>query len=162
MSNSIGTGLLIPVLVAGLTLGERAALVFGGLAIVALGTVSLVTGEPWTVWTFITSMLLVVATAIVWGMLRVLHYARQQTRAATLSAVAVKEREQTMLEANVKLQAMNASLERTIAQVATLEVPVIPLVQGSLLVPLVGDLDARRIQKLTEGMLQTVHTAHPG
>ena len=55
------------------------------------------------------------------------------------------------------LRDQNAQLQQLIELVQTLETPVIPLLEGVLVVPLVGHLDAKRGAAITDVVLQTAH-----
>jgi methyl-accepting chemotaxis protein len=63
-------------------------------------------------------------------------------------------------KANEELARQNAEQQRLLELVATLETPVIPLVDGLLLAPIVGTLDSRRAQALRERLLNEVYEHH--
>ncbi|NJN65238.1 MAG: HAMP domain-containing protein [Chloroflexaceae bacterium] len=63
-------------------------------------------------------------------------------------------------KANEELVRQNEEQKRLLDLVATLETPVIPLVEGVLLAPIVGTLDRRRTQALTERLLREVYARH--
>lgn len=61
-------------------------------------------------------------------------------------------------EQRVLVQEQNAQLLALLELVRDLETPAIPLLDGVLLVPIVGHLDSRRIVTLQERVLDSVHT----
>lgn len=63
-------------------------------------------------------------------------------------------------KANEELTRQNEEQKRLLDLVSTLETPVIPLVEGVLLAPIVGTLDSRRTQALTERLLREVYARH--
>jgi methyl-accepting chemotaxis protein len=62
--------------------------------------------------------------------------------------------------AREQLEAQNAEQQRLLDLVAVLETPVIPLLDGLLLVPIVGSLDSKRAARLTDTLLQEVYARH--
>lgn len=66
-----------------------------------------------------------------------------------------QERLQTALEQQQELRAVQHQLEQTLIEVA---VPVIPLVPGVLVMPLVGTIDTRRSQQVMEALLEGIST----
>jgi anti-anti-sigma regulatory factor/HAMP domain-containing protein len=58
----------------------------------------------------------------------------------------------------VQLQGQNQELKSLLETVRDLETPAIPLMDGVLVVPLVGHIDTRRAEHLQRGILDAVHT----
>lgn len=148
----------MPVVVAGLTLGARPALLVGTVAVLALALLGAFHAADVHVEAIATLTLIVLGTLLVWGMMRAMRTAHVQAQTAEAATAVIRAREQDLVQSNAALAAANAELERMVAQVAALEVPVIPLLDGVLLLPLVGDLDTRRLQALSLTVLAAVHT----
>jgi methyl-accepting chemotaxis protein len=61
-------------------------------------------------------------------------------------------------KARTELEQKNADQQRLLDLVATLETPAIPIAEGVLFAPVFGSLDSHRSQRLTERLLDEVHT----
>lgn len=89
---------------------------------------------------------------------------RDETRVLADSFNQMVETLRQMIEndraANEALSRQNAEQQRLLELVATLETPVIPLLDGLLLAPIVGTLDSRRTQMLRERLLHEVYKRH--
>ncbi|MEM8530562.1 MAG: HAMP domain-containing protein [Chloroflexota bacterium] len=62
------------------------------------------------------------------------------------------------LDQTAVVHKQNEQLQALLHLVQELETPAVPLLDGVLLVPLVGYLDARRAQRISDVILQTAHT----
>jgi rsbT co-antagonist protein RsbR len=104
---------------------------------------------------------LVVAVMFVGGMIlarfvtdTALDNARESARQAREEKARAEQQAEELVRAN---ELMNTQLEQQkelLDLVMTLETPVVPLADGVLLAPIVGHIDARRAEVLTERMLQ--------
>jgi anti-anti-sigma factor len=82
----------------------------------------------------------------------------QAKRDAEAAQARAEQRERELAEQTLELTQRNAEQERLIDLVATLETPTIQLTDDMLLAPVVGHLDSRRAQALTQRLLECVHT----
>lgn len=152
---------IIPMLIAGLAAGSTGVLVFGGLVFVALAVIGGVLDSFAT--TFSVPVLLIVAVTmgITWLLVRTLERAviaaRQQTSAVMAAQQELTAQQERMREANAELTQANQQMSNLLDLVRDLEVPVIPLLDGVLVVPVVGHVDTRRAGQLTDAVLEAVH-----
>lgn len=84
--------------------------------------------------------------------------ARAQTRAAQAAQAETAAREAALAGKMGELAASNAQIQTLYDVVQDLETPVIPLLDGTLVVPIVGHLDLQRTTRLQQTILQAVHT----
>lgn len=162
VSGSSGVAYVIAALIAGFVAGAHAALVFGGLGIGILVLLTTVGGSTWTDSTTVNVFTIAIITALVWLMLRALegalHKAHQQTSTVLAAQETIVAREQALAQTNQNLLMSNQQMEALFATVRDLETPVIPLLAGVMLVPLVGQLDSARIERITIVVLEAVYT----
>lgn len=151
---------VIYILIAGLVIGARATLLFAGLALVEVGLLALLSDAPGDNWTLVSIALLVMATGLIWLIMRTnqrwLDYARSQTDTARAAQQDLAAREQSLLTTNQELQASNSRMEALLGLVRDLETPVIPVLDGVLVVPLVGYLDTQRAGHIHQTVLEAV------
>jgi rsbT co-antagonist protein RsbR len=147
-------------LVAGLVIGASSVLIVGAAAIAEILAFSQIAGVPPDAWTFTNITLILIAAGLLWLIINTqagwLTYARAQAQAASIAQQDLAEREQALVAANQELRASNAHMESLLSLVRDLETPAIPLLQGVLLVPLVGQLDTHRAARITQAVLDAV------
>lgn len=152
---------LLPILIAGLLLNGNAVLFFGTLSLLAIGLVKLVTQLEWTSRSTSNLLIIVLATVLTYVTIRRLertvNKARQQTAAAVNSQQTLVDQQAALQVANSDLTTANEQMTSLLALVRDLETPVIPLLDGVLVMPLVGHVDTRRASQLTEAVLTAVH-----
>ncbi|GIV97729.1 MAG: hypothetical protein KatS3mg057_2386 [Herpetosiphonaceae bacterium] len=159
--HSPGMAFIIPILVAGLVLGATAVLITGVAAMAALITVILIDQVTWGAETWINILLLIISSGLVWLIIRLQErsaaFARRQAEEAHAAHKELQQREQALVAANEELKSSNAQLEALLGLVRELEIPVIPLLEGVLVVPLVGHLDTRRVDQINHRVLDAVY-----
>jgi anti-anti-sigma regulatory factor len=178
----------VPIVIGGLTLGRRGVLAGTGLAIgwVALAVARELSGSPWIGFAgvddqtpqlvLVTFVVIILSLALVLdrfsGSLREalrLAQAREHDlerlrdsleqevaeRTSALQAALrdVEQREARLSEAFADLQAAKDT-------VRDLTSPVIPILEGVLVAPLIGTLDERRAEELSESLLHAVEREH--
>jgi rsbT co-antagonist protein RsbR len=106
-------------------------------------------------------IVLTVSFTLLWLILRTLERAVErsnQRAAAALAAQRELEQQQAALQTtNTDLSASNAQMTSLLNLVRDLETPVIPLLEGVLVLPLIGHVDTRRASELTNTALNAVH-----
>jgi rsbT co-antagonist protein RsbR len=106
-------------------------------------------------------VVLTVSLALLWLILRTLERAversNQRATAALEAQRAVELQQHTLQTANADLLASNAQMSSLLNLVRDLETPVIPLLEGVLVLPLIGHVDTRRASELTTTALNAVH-----
>lgn len=152
---------VVPILLGGLLLGGHAVLVFGGLATLAALSIVLFEGSLGRTESISTILILVVATGLTWLIIRTLEQAlgkaREQTTAALAAERSLREQQAMIEDANAELRSANQQQAALLELVRDLETPAIPLLEGVLALPLIGHIDTRRANLLTETTLQAVH-----
>ncbi len=160
ISGEIAIVLVLNVLVAGLVIGAAGALLIGLLSLGELVALSIITGIPWSVWTYSNALAIMLCVGLIWLIIRTqsrwADFASQQAAAARADQQELIEREQSLVAANQQLGASNMQMERLLSLVRDLETPTIPLLNGVLLVPLVGSLDERRADRVAKTVLQAI------
>jgi rsbT co-antagonist protein RsbR len=103
----------------------------------------------------------VTTVAVVAFFARSFHTALAAARAQATSAQAAQRetaaREAALAKIVVELEASHAHVQQLYDVVQDLETPTIPLVDGALVVPIVGRLDAQRTDRLQQSILQAVY-----
>jgi anti-anti-sigma regulatory factor len=152
---------VLPILVAGLLLNGNAVLLVGALSLVSIGVVQLALQNDWTNRSTSSVLIIVLATGLIWVTIRRLERAlvkaRQQTQSALESQQTLVDQQTALQAANKDLLATNEQMTSLLTLVRDLETPVIPLLDGVLVMPLVGHVDTRRASQLTESVLTAVH-----
>lgn len=155
---------LFPILIVGLTIDATASALFGSLTVIVLGVLLLVGYIPQSSWSLLAILLLTITTTFLWLVLFTLERGRNQARkqAHDLQAAqnVILAREDDLQATNQQMQKKNADLEHMLELVNQLETPIIPLTDESLIVPLVGHLDTRRIEHIREMVLANVYQSH--
>lgn len=107
---------------------------------------------------------LMLAAGVVGGIALTGAVARHAQRIAEANAAHAREESQRaaersaeLIQANELAQAQIAQQQQLLELVASLETPVTPLADGVLLAPIVGHIDSRRAQLLTERLLEVVN-----
>lgn len=161
LSGTAGAIYLIPILIAGMVIGAKAVVPTGALALLLISAVPMLRGVAWNQRVVVTLFVLGLTTALLWLIIRMLERAldraRQQTVAAEQDKAEIAAREVSLQTANGNLQAANDQLEDLLRLVRELETPVIPLLDHVLVAPLVGHLDTRRAEQVTQAVLDTVY-----
>jgi anti-anti-sigma factor len=85
--------------------------------------------------------------------------AQAQTEAARAAQAETAAREAALQASNANLVASNERIQALYELVQDLEAPVIPLLDGALVVPVIGHLDHARLERLQTAVLQAVHSA---
>lgn len=156
-----GAVYLLPVMITGMVVGARAVLPMGLLASALLVSVPQLRGADWDARAAVTPFVLLLAAGLLWLIISMLErsllVSRQQTLAAEADRSALALRESSLQSANANLTAANDQLEALVGLVRQLETPVIPLLDGVLVAPLVGNLDSRRIEQVSASVLGAVH-----
>ncbi|HEY1011684.1 MAG TPA: STAS domain-containing protein, partial [Herpetosiphonaceae bacterium] len=162
LSGTAGAIYLIPILIAGMVIGAKAVIPTGALALILISAVPLLRGVAWNQRVVVTLFVLGLTTALLWLIIRILEQAleraRKQTVAAEQDKAEIAAREVSLQTANGNLQAANDQLEDLLRLVRELETPVIPLLEQVLVAPLVGHLDTRRAEQVTQAVLDTVYS----
>lgn len=152
---------VLPILLAGLLINGAAVLVFGALSIAELAFVALSGTGTWDGQTTNHSITILVATGLTWLIIKTLQHtlatARHQTAAALEAQHDLAEQQAATSAKNEELSTANDQMRALLDLVRDLETPVIPLLDGVLVLPLVGHIDTRRATQLTDTVLTAVH-----
>jgi len=104
-------------------------------------------------------VIVVIGLLIIRGMVEI---ALRDTRASAATAEGARRLAEQQLQENAaqaqQLQAQNEQQRRLLDLVDTLETPTVALSDGVVLAPIMGALDTRRAERLTERLLHAVHT----
>lgn len=156
-----GVAYIIPILIAGMVVGQYGVVLCWALSIAALTLLAAQFGVEGGVSGYMSSIIITVSSALLWltirSMQRLVTYAEGQKARAEQAQAEVVAQQQTLATSYNELEQSNAELERLVSVVRDLETPVIPVLQGVLVVPLVGHFDARRASELSATVLAAVH-----
>jgi rsbT co-antagonist protein RsbR len=157
-TRSFTPAFFIPMIIALMFTGPWSVALSGGtlLAIVLIGLPT--TNNPYSSPVRLVMLVLVIAGMVVARL--VLDTNARSLAAALHDAQAAQERAEQEA-ATARAQAADLQRERDEQQrlnslVETLEIPSVPLAEGVLLLPIVGNLDSRRAQRLTAALLDTI------
>jgi rsbT co-antagonist protein RsbR len=104
-------------------------------------------------------VIVVIGLVIIRGMVAI---ALRDARASAATAEEARRLAEQQLQENTaqaqQLQAQNDQQRRLLDLVDTLETPTVALSDGVVLAPIMGALDTRRAERLTERLLHAVHT----
>jgi anti-anti-sigma regulatory factor len=157
----LGTGYINAILIGGLVIGAHAVLITGLGSVLALLVVALVSSATWTHWTATNIVILLVGTGLLWLTIGTLERSRsvaqKQAEAARAAETGIAAQERELRQANQELTASNLQLTHLIELVRDLETPMIPITDDTILVPLIGHIDDRRMTDLMQTILQTIH-----
>jgi len=154
--------LLFPMMIIGLTIHARAAAIFSGITLFSTLLLLIAGYLPVTSFTFIAVVLLVMTMVFIWLIIFTMERGRNNARsqAATIqqSKDLLLDRERDLQNTNQQMAQKNEELEHALALVQQLEVPVIPLISGAVVVPIVGYLDNRRLDAIQRNVLHSIHS----
>lgn len=152
---------ILAILVAGLLLGSNAGLLVGALSLISMVVLQTIAQLPWTTLSISNLATVGMATGLIWLTIRrqerALAKAHQQTQTALDNQQALIDQQTALQNANKDLLSTNEQMNSLLTLVRDLETPVIPLLEGVLVMPLVGHVDTRRASQLTEAVLAAVH-----
>lgn len=157
----VGLATILPTLVTGLVLNSTAMVVVGGITLVARVVAQTVFHN--TPGSSIVNDIIVMGASLtlLWVLFRTLERAvtraRAQAKAARTSEQTLSAQQAAMETTNAELTAANTQMSSLLDLVRDLETPAIPLVEGVLVLPLVGHVDTRRAARLSETALEAVH-----
>lgn len=161
IAHPVTTSYMLPVLIAGLLLSGNAVLIFGLLSLISIAVIGSLSGVVWNADATSNVLIIVLATSLTWFTIRRLERslfkARRQTSTALDNQQALIEQQAALQQANQELVTTNEQMTSLLTLVRDLETPVIPLLDGVLVMPLVGHVDTRRASQLTESVLAAVH-----
>lgn len=153
---------VIPIIISGLIIGSNGVLVFGVLSFLLFFVSPFIYGTPWTSAFIPPYMMLCISATLIWLTImtleRALDRARHQAQVAITAQVQLEAQKAELEAANTEMQAANTQMTNLLDLVRDLETPVIPLLEGVLLVTLVGHVDTRRATQLTDAVLNAVYT----
>lgn len=153
--------LLIPTLIVGITIHSRAAAIFAActvalaVALMGIGYIPSVRGTNLAVIYLVATLLFI--WLLIYTLERGRNEARKQSEAAQQRQMMLAEREQELQHSNDDMQLKNAELERALALVQQLEMPIIPIGHSAVIVPLVGHIDMPRAEKIQANILRSVY-----
>jgi anti-anti-sigma regulatory factor len=152
---------IVPIMIAGMVLGANSTIIIGLATSLLLLLLPTLRGIAWNPRVIVTVFVMMIVTGLLWLIIRMLEglfrNSEQQRLALLGNQVELAQREQILVDTNKNLQRSNDEMTRLIELVRELEIPVIPLLSGVLVVPLVGQLDTRRMNTLMTSLLDAVH-----
>jgi rsbT co-antagonist protein RsbR len=152
---------ILPILISGLVLRGRAVPLFGLFALGAIAFSYMMSNAPWTAADTSTTLTLGVATGLTWLIVHTLEHAaaraREHADATTIANQTLQQQQASLQMTLDEISASNEQMAALLDLVRDLETPTIPLLDGVLVLPLVGHLDTRRASVLTETALKAVH-----
>jgi rsbT co-antagonist protein RsbR len=144
-----------------MVVGQYGVVLCWALSIAALTLLAAQFGVEGGVSGYMSGIIITVSSALLWltirSMQRLVTYAEGQRQLAEQAQAEVVAQKQSLATSYNELEQSNTELERLVSVVRDLETPVIPVLQGVLVVPLVGHFDARRASELTTTVLAAVH-----
>jgi anti-anti-sigma regulatory factor len=156
-----GVAYIIPILIAGMVVGQYGVVLCWALSLAALALLASQFGVEGGISGYMSGIIITVSSALLWltirSMQRLVVYAEGQKELAEQARTEVVAQKQSLATSYHELEQSNAELERLVSVVRDLETPVIPVLQGVLVVPLVGHFDARRASELNATVLAAVH-----
>lgn len=162
VATRVSMATLLPTLVVGLVVSSNAMLIFGVLTLGArvVAQTALNSVEPQIIVN--DFIVIIVCLAITWLIFRTLERGMQRSNLraeAALKAQRELSAQQLAIHSkNVELEASNTQMAALLDLVRDLETPVMPLLDGVLVLPLVGHVDTQRASRLTEAALAAVHS----
>lgn len=157
----IGLASILPTLVTGLIVNSTAMLAVGGVTLAArIIAQTMFHNSPVSL--IVTDAILIIASlTILWLIFQTLEKsvarAQRQAEVALASEQTLSAQQSAMEAANAELTATNSQMASLLDLVRDLETPAIPLVDGVLVLPLVGHVDTLRASRLSETALSAVH-----
>lgn len=154
--------LFFPMMIIGLTVHARAAAIFSGITLLSTITLLTIGYIPFTSFSIIALVLLVMTMVFIWLIIFTMERSRDSARAQAATIQQSKDllqaSERDLQSTNQQIQQKNDQLEHALNLVQQLEVPVIPLIAGAVVVPIVGYLDNRRLDAIQRNVLYSIHT----
>jgi rsbT co-antagonist protein RsbR len=156
-----GLVLLLSILLGAMALGSTGVLLMGAI-VVGVRVLSQLSSElPWTAPSVDGLTLLVLASGLLWLLLRMYEQQLAQAREHVAGALAAQTesgaREQTLQQVNKELVNSYDEMKGLLELVRDLETPIIPVLEGVLVLPLVGHLDTRRADQINRAVLEAVY-----
>jgi anti-anti-sigma regulatory factor len=156
LNGAVPTAHLLSVLVAGLLLGERAVLIVGMGALLTL----IASAGLWTDHTISSLVLMFVATGLIWltirTLVRALARVQRETEVAQAQQAWLAAQQAALATTHQALAATHAQRTALLDIVRDLDVPVISVLDGVLVLPLIGYLDTRRAAHFFTRVLPTI------
>jgi rsbT co-antagonist protein RsbR len=150
---------IFPVMIAGMVVGRRAIPIFGALPLLALGLMALTEDVAST--TISNVIFTVLVAGLFWLIMSTLEYSLAEARGQAASAVATQRdlatQQEALLTANQELTGANQRMAGLLDLVRDLETPLIPVLEDVLVLPLVGQVDRRRAEQITQTALRALH-----
>ncbi|KAB8141916.1 STAS domain-containing protein [Chloroflexia bacterium SDU3-3] len=151
---------LFPILISGMVIGSSAVPIFGLMPVFAL-LLLYVMGE--NIQTQISpTIIITMAAGMFWLIVRTLerslHDARAKTAEAQTAQRNLEQQQQALLEANQSLSSNNEQINKLFSLVNDLETPLIPVLDGVLVLPLVGHIDAQRTSRISSMVLHQMYS----
>jgi anti-anti-sigma regulatory factor len=149
---------LIPSVLAAMFLSSYWTIGAFAVCVVGIGLQSGFAGPLYRLDTFLIAIIVIAGTTFAGALARSLQYAAEE-RAELLEQKTQRIESQTteLAEANELLNVQLDQQNQLLELVSTLEVPVVRLADHVLFAPIVGHLDTRRTQALTQRLLESVH-----
>lgn len=161
VATRISLASILPALIVGLVVNSNAMLAFGTATLVARLVAQTVVQQVQLEIVVNDVIVLTVSLSLLWLILRTLERAversNQRAAAALEAQRELEQQQQTLQTTNTDLSASNAQMTSLLNLVRDLETPVIPLLEGVLVLPLIGHVDTRRASELTNTALNAVH-----
>jgi rsbT co-antagonist protein RsbR len=156
-----GTTFVFPILIAGLVLGANAVLIFGALGIAAIAATPAISGLAWDSTTSLILAIVLLSTILLWVTINLLERNLRDAERQRQSAEAAEARSTasaaSLQQTLSNLEQRTFEITRLYETVNNLEIPVIPLMDGVIVAPLVGHLDSQRMERLADRVLETIH-----
>jgi len=156
-----GTTLIFPILIAGLVLGANAVLIFGALGIAAIAATPAISGLAWGNTTSLIMAIVLLSTVLLWVTINLLERNLRDAERQRQSAEAAEARSTasaaSLQQTLSNLEQRTFEITQLYETVNNLEIPVIPLMDGVIVAPLVGHLDSQRMERLADRVLETIH-----
>jgi rsbT co-antagonist protein RsbR len=168
-SRAIFTALAVPIVLAGLLGGRQLLVVTAaltvivviGIAVLSVTIPTLVGFSPQTYDPLLTSVAYVIAAAVLTVLIdrfgRALQTALERTRGRERELDALRmSLEQQVLERTAALQASVDQLRASQATISLLGAPILPVLPGVLVAPLIGQFDSVRAAALSQKVLTAI------
>jgi anti-anti-sigma regulatory factor len=161
LSGTHGAVYILPVVMAGMVIGARALLPAAIGACLLIASIPLTANYPWPPQAIVTIFVILGTATLLWLIMQMLERmiagSRQQAQATEAARAALAEQADSLHASNARLTSANQQLEEMVTLIRELETPVIPLLAGVLVAPLVGHLTSRRLDEITQTILTTVY-----
>jgi rsbT co-antagonist protein RsbR len=152
---------IVPILIAALIIGSTSVMWLSVITVGILFMPFLVGRQPWSTFSAPSLLIIVLITSQIWLIIyrleRALGRARRDATAAQAAQQELTTQQAALQTSNQELTSANTQMSALLSLVRDLETPTIPLLDGVLVLPLVGHVDTRRAAQLTESVLTAVH-----